>query len=245
MRPNLGATIANSERFDPVLPNLAGVPTSRGWRLPKVGTNAFQSWDHGFPALGPSDSQTLETNVAWSWNRRFPVLGTSGFQTLEPMFSNLEPLVPNLRTCLVSQRFQWKCSPILKPRALILKICWHKDSSLHSSLRSTLPLHPPQQPPPACTAPLRPLPDFATEVPTPPPVTFHTSTGSTRAVQAAVQAAADSAVVKSGKAQATGERGGLAELLCRVLCRLLSKVLCRGLAVESALQRCCTGLSAV
>ena len=97
----------------------------------------------------------------------------------------------------------------------------------------------------ACTAPLRPLPDFATEVPTPPPVTFHTSTGSTRAVQAAVQAAADSAVVKSGKAQATGERGGLAELLCRVLCRLLSKVLCRGLAVESALQRCCTGLSAV
>ena len=39
--------------------------------LPKCVINDSESWNHGFPVLGTSGSQTLEPMPTQSWNRRF------------------------------------------------------------------------------------------------------------------------------------------------------------------------------
>ena len=57
--------------------------------LPKCVINDSEPWNHGFPVLGTSGSQTLEPTPTQSWNLGFPVLGTNGSQTWEPMLPNL------------------------------------------------------------------------------------------------------------------------------------------------------------
>ena len=86
--------------------------------VPTVGSNAFQSWNHGFQ-FEEQMVRNVGTNAFQSWN-----LGTSGPQTLEPLLPNLGAMGSQFEQLLVLERGPFDA-------------LWAAASNTHSSLHST------------------------------------------------------------------------------------------------------------